>query len=398
MHDPVFYGKQTITQTDIDAVVGVLQSDFLTQGPVTQKFEKNIADLVSVPHAIACANGTAALHLACLGVDISDGDEVWVSAVSFVASANCARFCGATVRFVDIDPLTCNINLNHLELMLLQAKKKNSLPKAIIVVHLGGSSCDMQTLFELCQPFNIAIIEDACHALGGTYQNLPVGHSQYSQCCVFSFHPVKSITTAEGGMVVTRDPKIAERIRCLASHGITKNKNDWLTPSLEPWHYEQQQLGYNYRLSDIQAGLGCSQLKKLDQFLTQRRHIAENYRQAFAECLSMQSIPEQVSSAYHLAIIICQDAEQRLKIYQTLAKQHIFCQFHYIPIYRHPYYKDLVGDIARFYPGAEYYYQRALSLPIYPTLADDVQQYIIQQILSVLNEHCQVSIYNASAH
>lgn len=398
MHDPVFYGKQTITQTDIDAVVEVLQSDYLTQGPLVEKFEQDIAKLVAAPHAIACANGTAALHLACLGVGIKAGDDVWISAVSFVASANCARFCGATVQFIDIDSQTGNINLNHLEKMLLQAKKKNSLPKAIIAVHLGGASCDMQSLFELCQPLNIAIIEDACHALGGTYQNLPVGHCQYSQCCIFSFHPVKSITTAEGGMVVCRDPQIAERIRLLANHGITKNKVDWLNPNQAPWHYEQQQLGYNYRLSDIQAGLGRSQLKQLDLFLSKRQQIANTYRQAFDGLFHMQWIPEDVSSAYHLAIIFCQTSEQRQQIYDTLAKQHIFCQLHYIPIYRHPYYQNLVGDITRTYPGAEYYYQHALSLPIYPTLADDVQQYIIQQILSVIDKHCQVSITNASAH
>ncbi|MFM2482613.1 UDP-4-amino-4,6-dideoxy-N-acetyl-beta-L-altrosamine transaminase [Celerinatantimonas sp. YJH-8] len=385
MTHALYYGKQTIEQADIEAVTRVLRSDFLTQGPIVSQFENQLAETLNVAHVIACSNGTAALHLACLGLNITADDEVWVSAVSFVATANCARYCGARVRFIDIDPLTANVSIQALSDMLQQAQQQGSrLPKAVIVVHLGGSSCDMQAIHQLCHPRGIAIIEDACHALGGHYQQQPIGNCHYSDCCVFSFHPVKSITTAEGGAVSCQDPQFAQRIRLLASHGITKDPQHWCgdTAGISPGYSEQQLLGYNFRLSDLQAALGVAQLTRLEPWIERRHQIIHRYRQAFNSILDMQHILPDSYSAYHLAIILCQDQQQRDQLYQSLAQQHIFAQLHYMPIYRHPYYQQQSPEDFAAYPGAESYYQRALSLPIYPQLSDIEQQQVIDGTLS----------------
>lgn len=390
MAKAIYYGKQTIDQRDVDAVCEVLHSNLLTQGPYVGRFEHDLAAYVDAPYAVACSNGTAGLHLACMSLGVTQGDEVWVSAISFVASANCARYCGATVRFVDIDPTTGNISIEALEQMLAHTEY---FPKALIVVHMGGNSCDMQAIAQLCQSHSIAIIEDACHALGSTYHNEPVGNCRYSDCCVFSFHPVKTITTAEGGMVTCQDPKLAKQLRQLASHGISKDSDDWSYPDPAPWYYEQQTLGYNYRLSDLQAALGIAQLHKIDDFLQKRRAIIVRYRQALLdnELVNMQQITVDSSSAYHLALIQCTNQKIRQKIYQALAHNHIFCQLHYIPIYRQPYYRELNSTEFNEYPGAEAHYQQALSLPIYPTLSIDEQDRIITVIKQTLCPYLQIA-------
>ncbi|CAG9296139.1 UDP-4-amino-4,6-dideoxy-N-acetyl-beta-L-altrosamine transaminase [Celerinatantimonas diazotrophica] len=390
MAKAIYYGKQTIDQRDIDAVCEVLHSNLLTQGPYVGRFERDLANYVEAPYAVACSNGTAGLHLACMGLGITQGDEVWVSAVSFVASANCARYCLANVRFVDIDPMTGNISIKALEKMLAHTEH---LPKALIVVHMGGNSCDMRAIAQLCQAHSIAIIEDACHALGSTYHNEPVGNCRYSDCCVFSFHPVKTITTAEGGMVTCKDPKLAKQLRQFASHGISKDIDDWSHPDPAPWYYEQHTLGYNYRLSDLQAALGIAQLHRIDSFLQERRAIIERYEQAFANhgLLHMQQITANSCSAYHLALIQCADKNIRQKIYQALAEDHIFCQLHYIPIYRQPYYRKLNSTEFNEYPGAEAHYQQALSLPVYPTLSIDEQKRIIKVIEQTLRPYLQLA-------
>ncbi|MFM2485076.1 UDP-4-amino-4,6-dideoxy-N-acetyl-beta-L-altrosamine transaminase [Celerinatantimonas yamalensis] len=391
MKHAIYYGKQTITAEDISAVSDVLHSDRLTQGSAVENFEKALAQCVQAQYAVACSNGTTALHLACLGLGITAGDTVWVSAVSFVATANCARYCGADVKFIDIDPATGNIATSALANMLAQAEQQQKLPKAIIVVHLGGNSCDMRTVARLCQPHDIAIIEDSCHALGSTYQGQPIGSCQYSDCCVFSFHPVKSITTAEGGMLTCNDQQLALRIRLFASHGITKDNTQWQQKTAAPWYYEQQLLGYNYRLSDLQAALGLSQLQRLNQFIDARQQIAARYQQAFSSYLPMQTLIPNSQSAYHLALIRCPNTNVRSAIYQALAAQHIFCQFHYIPIYRQPYYQALNANNYADYPGAEEHYLHALSLPIYPTLSTADQQRIITIVCMVLDTHLQLT-------
>lgn len=378
MPQSIYYGKQTINQDDLDAVAKVLQSDMLTQGPAVSQFEDTLAQHVQVPYAIACNNGTAGLHLACLALDIGANDLVWVSAISFVASANCARYCGAKVRFIDVEPTTGNIDPFKLAEQLEHAAQSQQLPKALVIVHLGGQSCNMATISQLAHRYNIKIIEDACHALGSTYQGSPVGCCHYSDCTVFSFHPVKSITTAEGGMVTCKRESLALKIRQLASHGITKDEALWDSPEeAAPWYYEQQTLGYNYRLSDLQAALGLSQLNRLEQFISIRQEIASRYQTAFKGLLRTQVSEEEHTSAYHLFIIYAASSKQRKMIYQQLAHEHIFTQLHYIPIYRQPYYRQCQTNDIADYPGAEYHYQHALSLPIYPTLTAIDQQRII---------------------
>lgn len=392
MVKPLYYGKQTIEAADLEAVRDVLNSDFLTQGPMVSCFEHALEQQLQVPHVISCSNGTAALHLACMALEIEARDEVWVSAVSFVATANGARYCGANIRFIDIDWHTGNISLSALSTQLEQAAQRAQLPKALIVVHLGGESCDMRRIHELCQPYNIRIIEDSCHALGGSYQDEPIGNCRYSDCCVFSFHPVKSITTAEGGAVSCRNADVAERLRMLASHGISKDAAQWQSADASdaPWYYEQQELGYNYRLSDLQAALGAAQLPRLSRWIELRAQIAKRYQEAFAGLLSMQHHRSDSQSAYHLAIVLCDSNAERDELYQSLRKAQIFAQLHYIPIYRHPYYQQQNQVNYADFPGSERYYERALSLPIYPRLSPTDQQRVIDVVIDAVQTYrCQ---------
>jgi len=341
------YGRQSISDADIEAVVAVLKSDYLTQGQAVPAFEQGLADYCQVPHVVACSNGTTALHLACAVLDIGAQDTVWVSAVSFVASANCVRYYNANVDFVDVDPATGNLDVVALDKKLQQAMRTHSLPKALIVVHLAGQPCDLEEIGALCRQYGIILIEDACHALGAHYQGSPIGSCRHSDMTVFSFHPVKPITTAEGGAVTTRDQVLADKLRLYRSHGITRDPQALLMPSPGEWYYEQQLLGFNYRLTDIQAALGLSQLSRLDQFITQRRELARRY-DALLSLLPVQRV-----------------------------------NVHYIPIPAQPYYRGLGHDPAG-YPGAQAYYQGAISLPLFPALTLSEQQQVVDALEQAL--------------
>ncbi|HHQ4614379.1 TPA: UDP-4-amino-4,6-dideoxy-N-acetyl-beta-L-altrosamine transaminase [Aeromonas veronii] len=375
------YGRQSISDADIEAVVAVLKSDYLTQGQAVPAFEQGLADYCQVPHVVACSNGTTALHLACAVLDIGAQDTVWVSAVSFVASANCVRYYNANVDFVDVDPATGNLDVVALDKKLQQAMRTHSLPKALIAVHLAGQPCDLEEIGALCRHYGIILIEDACHALGAHYQGSPIGSCRHSDMTVFSFHPVKPITTAEGGAVTTRDQVLADKLRLYRSHGITRDPQALLMPSPGEWYYEQQLLGFNYRLTDIQAALGLSQLSRLDQFITQRRELARRY-DALLSPLPVQPLQQSNNrqSGYHLYVI---QVAERDQVFARLRAAGIGVNVHYIPIPAQPYYRGLGHDLAA-YPGAQAYYQGAISLPLFPALTLSEQQQVVDALEQAL--------------
>lgn len=375
------YGRQSISDADIEAVVAVLKSDYLTQGQAVPAFEQGLADYCQVPHVVACSNGTTALHLACAVLDIGAQDTVWVSAVSFVASANCVRYCNANVDFVDVDPATGNLDVVALDKKLQQAMRTHSLPKALIAVHLAGQPCDLEEIGALCRQYGIVLIEDACHALGAHYQGSPIGSCRHSDMTVFSFHPVKPITTAEGGAVTTRDQVLADKLRLYRSHGITRDPQALLMPSPGEWYYEQQLLGFNYRLTDIQAALGLSQLSRLDQFITQRRELARRY-DALLSPLPVQPLQQSNNrqSGFHLYVI---QVAERDQVFARLRAAGIGVNVHYIPIPAQPYYRGLGHDPAD-YPGAQAYYQGAISLPLFPALTLSEQQQVLDALEQAL--------------
>ena len=370
------YGRQSINDEDIQAVVDVLKSDFLTQGPAVPAFEEALANYCKVPYAIAVNSATSALHIACLALDIKMGDRVWTSPISFVASANCALYCGAIVDFVDVEPDTGLMSVKALAAKLQQAAADNTLPKVLIPVHLAGHSCAMQQIATLCQPYGIRIVEDASHAIGGSYQQNKIGSCQFSDITVFSFHPVKIITTAEGGIALTKDLTLATRMQLFRSHGITRNQNDMTEVSHGPWYYQQVELGLNYRMTDLQAALGLSQLKRLDTFVNQRIEAVANYS-ALLQNLALD-LPQECpsgQSAWHLYIVRLHDENQRLSIFEKLRAADIGVNVHYIPIHTQPYYQKLGfqwGD----YPQAEYFYSRIISLPLYADLTPKSQEYV----------------------
>ncbi|MCF5848596.1 UDP-4-amino-4,6-dideoxy-N-acetyl-beta-L-altrosamine transaminase [Aeromonas veronii] len=375
------YGHQSISDADIEAVVAVLKSDYLTQGQAVPAFEQGLADYCQVPHVVACSNGTTALHLACAVLDIGAKDIVWVSAVSFVASANCVRYCNANVDFVDVDPATGNLDVVALDKKLQQAVRTHSLPKALIAIHLAGQPCDLEEIGALCRQYGIVLIEDACHALGAHYQGSPIGSCRHSDMTVFSFHPVKPITTAEGGAVTTRDQVLADKLRLYRSHGITRDPQALLMPSPGEWYYEQQLLGFNYRLTDIQAALGLSQLSRLDQFITQRRELARRY-DALLSLLPVQPLQQSNNrqSGYHLYVI---QVAERDQVFARLRAAGIGVNVHYIPIPAQPYYRGL-GHNPADYPGAQAYYQGAISLPLFPALTLSEQQQVVDALEQAL--------------
>ncbi|REL34848.1 UDP-4-amino-4,6-dideoxy-N-acetyl-beta-L-altrosamine transaminase [Thalassotalea euphylliae] len=382
------YGKQQITEQDIDAVVDVLRSDFLTQGPIVNRFEQAVAEKCQAKFALATNSATSALHIACLALDIGQGDIVWTSPISFVASANCALYCGASIDFVDIDRNTANMSTRALAEKLALAKRQDKLPKAIIVVHMAGLSCDMVKIGELARQYQVKIIEDASHAIGGAYQSEPVGHCQFSDICVFSFHPVKVITSAEGGMALTNCEQLAKKMEMYRSHGITKDTTQFQQfSSNEPWSYEQQLLGFNYRMSDLHAALGLSQLNKLDDFVAQRNALAKNYRNAFEGIpIGFQQQSDSTLSAYHL--MLCQvESDSKLDrdtLFNTLRAKGIGCQIHYIPIHLQPYFQQL-GYCQGDFPVAEQYYKTCISLPLFPGLDKKSQTQIIETITKLLS-------------
>lgn len=378
------YSRQHIDEDDINAVTEVLRSDFLTQGAAIPSFEDALKTYCQSEHAIAVSSGTAGLHLLCLALNISKGDRVWTSPISFVASSNCALYVGATVDFVDINTNTGNICLHALKAKLELAQKTNTLPKLLIVVHFSGLSCEMDRIAELTAPYNITIIEDAAHALGATYQNKPVGSCVYSQASLLSFHPVKSITTGEGGAITTSDHAFAEKLRLLRSHGITRDPLHFKNHAHGAWYYEMLDLGFHYRLTDIQAALGTSQLQKLDNFIAKRREIAQRYTTLLQD-LPLILPTYNHESAWHLYAIQLKAPldKTRKEVFDFLRHENIGVNVHYIPIHLQPYYQGLGFKEGNF-PQAEHFYNRVLSLPIYPDLTLEQQDHIVAKLWHIL--------------
>ena len=378
------YGRQDITQGDIESVVEVLSSDFLTQGPCVKAFEDAVASKCSVRFSVSCNSATSALHLACLALGLGEGDWLWTSPITFVASANCALYCRAKVDFVDIDPLTYNMCTDALEAKLIKAEKLNRLPKVVMPVHFCGQSCDMQKIKTLSERFDFKIIEDAAHAIGGRYQDSAIGSCKYSDITVFSFHPVKIITTGEGGIAVTDCEKLAESMSLLRSHGITREQSKMEGEAREPWYYEQLSLGFNYRMTDIQAALGLSQLKKLDGYIARRQIIAERYDKMLCELpIDTPIIDKACLSAFHLYSIQLHDNKIRRRVFDKMRLAGVGVQVHYIPVYRQPYYQNIGFEVIDF-PNAERFYSKAISLPIFPVMTDDQQKFVVDTLEAVL--------------
>ncbi len=378
------YGRQSISEEDIQAVVKTLQSDFLTQGPAVPAFEQALAAYCQVPYAIAVNSATSALHLACLALDVQEGDIVWTSPISFVASANCALYCGASIDFVDVDAETGLMSVTALANKLQQAAASNSLPKVLIPVHLAGHSCTMQEIAQLCQPYNIRIIEDASHAIGGRYQQQKVGSCQYSDITVFSFHPVKIITSAEGGMALTKDISLAAKLQLLRSHGITRVAEDMTEVSHGPWYYQQIALGLNYRMTDMQAALGLSQYQRLDEFIEKRLAAVARYQTLLADLpLSLPDESSAGQSAWHLYIIRLDNEDLRLSVFEALRAADIGVNVHYIPIHTQPYYQQLGFQWGDF-PQAEIFYSKIISLPMYADLTETQQHYVAERLKEAL--------------
>ena len=378
------YGRQDITQVDIDAVIDTLQSDFLTQGPQVKKFENATAKYCNAQYAIAVNSATSALHLACLSLGLGAGDWLWTTSITFLASANCGIYCGAKVDFVDIDSTTYNLCPKALKRKLIQAKKSGNLPKVVIPVHLSGQSCDMQAIHALSEEYGFKIIEDASHAIGGRYLNEPIGGCKYSDITVFSFHPVKIITTGEGGMALTNNSKLAEKMSLLTSHGITRDPDQM---TLEPhggWYYQQIDLGFNYRMTEMQAALGISQLSRLDDYVSRRHDFAARYNELL-KCLPVV-IPYQHHdgySSFHLYIIRLKDTNKHKEVFEYLRKDGIVVNLHYIPVHTQPYYQQ-TGVTFTDLTQAEQYYKGAITLPLYPTMTVTQQDFVISSLRKAL--------------
>lgn len=374
------YGRQDINQADIDAVVGVLQSDFLTQGPMVPRFERLVAEHVGAGYALALNSATSALHVACLSLGLGPGDRLWTTPITFVASANCALYCGASVDFVDIDPRTYNMCPLALEYKLRQAEQDGCLPKIVVPVHLCGQPCNMQAIHVLAQRYGFRIIEDASHAIGGKYQGSYIGNCRYSDITIFSFHPVKIITTAEGGMAVTNDAHLAERMSLLRSHGITRDRDKMTHEADGPWYYQQIELGFNYRMTELQAALGLTQMQRLDSYVSRRHELAGRY-DTLLSGLPVQ-IPWQHPDGYsglHLYVVRLQLGKlnsSHRKIFEFLRDQGVGVNVHYIPVHLQPYYERF-GFSRGDFPQAEQYYAEAISLPMFQTMSEEQQDSVV---------------------
>ncbi len=383
------YGRHEIVQSDIDSVIRVLTSDFITQGDVVPNFEQSVADLVGVKYAVAVNSATSALHIACLALGLGRDDYLWVSPVTFVASANCALFCGANVDFVDIDPHTFNICAEALEHKLIEAKKVGRLPKILVAVHLGGQSCNMETINNLGKQYGFSIIEDASHAIGGMYKDKFIGSCCFSDIAIFSFHPVKIITTGEGGMAVTKNENLAKKMGLFRGHGITKDPGQMNKIPDGPWYYQQVDLGFNYRMTDIQAALGLSQLDRLVTYVARRNKLAKIYTDSFEKLpIKPQKIVQDCFSAYHLYIIrldLSKIKKSHKEIFCDLLEEGIGVNIHYIPIHTHPYFKRF-GFREYDFPNAMSYYSEALSIPMFPKMTEDEQSYTISTLKRVLEK------------
>lgn len=383
------YGRQAISQQDIDAVVEVLQSDFLTQGPKVPLFEQTVAQQVGAKHALAVNSATSALHIACLALDLGEGDWLWTTPITFVASANCGLYCGAQVDFVDIDPRTYNLCAKALEQKLIIAEQQGKLPKVLVPVHFSGQPCDMQAIHKLSQKYGFKIIEDASHAIGGKYQDEYIGNCQYSDITVFSFHPVKIITTAEGGMALTNSDRLATKMNLYRSHGVTRDQDLMTHEPDGPWYYQQVDLGFNYRMTELQAALGISQMTRLDEFVAKRHALAGRYNEMLVNLPI--TIPWQHPDSYsglHLYVIRLQldkITKSHRQVFEELRAQSIGVNLHYIPVHTQPYYQQM-GFKQGDFPEAEKYYQEAISLPMFSTLSEEQQNTVIQVLERVLVE------------
>jgi UDP-4-amino-4,6-dideoxy-N-acetyl-beta-L-altrosamine transaminase len=382
------YGRQDINQADIDAVVKVLRSDFLTQGPVVPAFEKAVSEYCGAGHAVAVNSATSALHIACLALGVGKDDMVWTTPITFVATSNSALYCGARVDFVDIDPQTYNLSVERLAEKLQAAEASGTLPKVVIPVHFCGQPCDMAGIHALSQKYGFSIIEDASHAIGGKYKGEPIGNCRYSDISVFSFHPVKIITSGEGGMAVTNDDAVAKRLRLLRSHGITSTSADMQArPPQEIWNYQQVGLGFNYRMTDILAALGLSQMQRLDEFVTCRHAIAERYDRLLST-LALRTPWQHPDSysGYHLYVIRLKTEAIRKThkaVFDEIYASGILVNLHYIPVYRQPYYEQM-GFREGYCPEAEKYYSECISIPMYPGLTESQQLEVVQTLMNAI--------------
>jgi UDP-4-amino-4,6-dideoxy-N-acetyl-beta-L-altrosamine transaminase len=377
------YGKQDITQTDVDAVLEVLRSDFLTQGPKVPEFEAKVASHVGADHALAVNSATSALHIACLALGLGPGDWLWTTPVTFVASANCGLYCGAEVDFVDIDPQTYNLCPKALATKLKKAETEGRLPKVLVAVHLCGQPCDMSAIHELSKRYGFRIIEDASHAIGGRYRDEYIGNCRYSDITVFSFHPVKIVTTAEGGMALTNDDELASRMNPLRGHGITRDPNLMTHESDGPWYYQQVELGFNYRMTELQAALGISQMDRLDAFVARRHELASRYDELLSglPVTTPWQRPDSFSGL-HLYVIRLQSAnigKTHRQVFESLRAQGVGVNLHYIPVHTQPYYQDM-GFAAEDFPEAIAYYDEAISLPMFHGLTDDQQDEVLRAL------------------
>jgi UDP-4-amino-4,6-dideoxy-N-acetyl-beta-L-altrosamine transaminase len=383
------YGRQEITADDIQAVKSVLESDYLTQGPAVPAFERKVADRCGATHAVAVNSATSALHIACLALGLSPGDVLWTSPITFVASANCALYCGASVDFVDIDPKTYNLSTDCLEEKLKAARISGKIPKIVIPVHLCGQPCEMQRIWELSQEYGFRIIEDASHAIGAKYLGDPVGNCRFSDITVFSFHPVKIITTGEGGMAMTNDDELALKINLFRSHGITRDPTLMTQTPDGPWYYQQIELGFNYRITDIQAALGISQMDRLDVYVSRRHELANRYQHLLVDLpVNSQIQPHHAYSAYHLYVIRLQlhkIKRTHREIFDSLRAQGIGVNLHYIPVHTQPYYLKMGFNQGDF-PEAERYYAEAISLPMYPSISDEELGKVITSLKEYLTK------------
>lgn len=381
------YGRQDISEADIQSVVEVLRSEWLTQGPAVPRFEKAVATYSGVGHAIAMNSATSALHVACLALGLGEGDWLWTSPNTFVASANCALYCGARVDFVDIDPSTYNMSVAALGEKLATAEKLGKLPKIVVPVHFAGQSCDMEKIRTLGNHYGFKIIEDASHAIGGKYQSEPIGNCRYSDIAIFSFHPVKIVTTAEGGMALTNDADLAEKMTLLRSHGITRDPGLMTHAADGPWYYQQIELGYNYRMTDMQAALGASQMARLDEFVGRRHELVEGYDRMLVglPLTSQMQLPHAYSS-FHLYVVCLDTEEIRKNVFESLRAAGIGVNVHYIPVHLQPYYQSMGfkrGDC----PEAESYYRKAVSLPMYAAMGEDRLVRVVEALAGILKEN-----------
>ena len=385
--DMIPYGKQDINQADIEAVIAVLKSDFLTQGPQVPLFEKNISNYCDAQYGVAVNSATSALHIACLALGLGKGDWLWTSPNSFVASANCGLYCGAKVDFVDIDPKTYNLSVEELKKKLIQAKKDSKLPKIVIPVHFAGQSSDMQSIHKLSKEFGFKIIEDASHAIGGKYQDKPIGGCQYSDITVFSFHPVKIITTAEGGLATTNQKNLAEKMQLFRAHGITRDPNLMTKETDGGWYYQQVELGFNYRMNDLQAALGIAQMKRLDKFIVIRHSLKKRYDELLKDLPLITPVQSSDSySSLHLYPIqlkLEQISKSHNEIFDELRQSGVGVNLHYIPIHMQPYFENM-GFKKGDFPIAEDYYTRVISVPIYQNLIFETQDKVVSILKKIL--------------